>query len=72
MVEHFRKTNEVVEIDGARVLFPHGWGLARASNTQPVLVLRFEATSEELVNQYRREVEEVVKRAKQRVQAARS
>ena len=72
VAEHFRKTNEVVEIDGARVLFPHGWGLARASNTQPVLVLRFEATSEELVNQYRREVEEVVKRAKQRVQAARS
>jgi len=36
----------VIDIDGARVLFEHGWGLVRASNTQPVLVLRFEAESE--------------------------
>jgi phosphomannomutase/phosphoglucomutase len=33
----------VVDVDGARVLFDGGWGLLRASNTQPVLVLRFEA-----------------------------
>jgi phosphomannomutase/phosphoglucomutase len=32
-------------IDGARISWPDGWGLLRASNTQPVLVLRFEATS---------------------------
>ncbi|MBI4401952.1 MAG: phosphomannomutase/phosphoglucomutase [Nitrospirae bacterium] len=36
---------EVVTIDGARVIFEDGWGLIRASNTQPALVLRFEATS---------------------------
>ncbi len=38
---------EVVETDGFRVNFPHGWGLIRASNTQPVLVLRFESQSRE-------------------------
>jgi phosphomannomutase/phosphoglucomutase len=41
--DHFKKTNEVIDIDGARVKFDRGWGLIRASNTQPVLVLRFEA-----------------------------
>lgn len=44
---HFKKTHEVIDIDGARVDFGGGsWGLIRASNTQPVLVLRFEAQSE--------------------------
>ncbi|MDH5509806.1 MAG: phosphomannomutase/phosphoglucomutase [Nitrospinota bacterium] len=42
---HFKKTNKVVDIDGARINFGDGWGLIRASNTQPVLVLRFEANS---------------------------
>ena len=32
-------------MDGVRVVFPDGWGLVRASNTQPLLVLRYEATS---------------------------
>ena len=36
----------VIDVDGARVLFDEGWGLVRASNTQPVLVLRFEAKDE--------------------------
>jgi phosphomannomutase/phosphoglucomutase len=67
VVEHFRNTNDVVDIDGARVLFPQGWGLVRASNTQPVLVMRFEAANEELLEQYRKEVEEVVERAKRKV-----
>jgi phosphomannomutase/phosphoglucomutase len=39
----FRASYPVVDIDGARVTFPGGWGLVRASNTGPVLVLRFEA-----------------------------
>jgi phosphomannomutase/phosphoglucomutase len=43
VVAHFRKTREVVDVDGARILFGDGWGLVRASNTQPVLVVRFEA-----------------------------
>ena len=60
VAERLRKTHEVVDIDGVRVLFPNGWGLVRASNTQPVLVLRFEAANWELLEQYRREVEEVL------------
>jgi phosphomannomutase/phosphoglucomutase len=39
------QVREVITIDGARVIFPDGWGLVRASNTQPALVLRFEATT---------------------------
>jgi phosphomannomutase/phosphoglucomutase len=50
-------------VDGVRVLFPQGWGLVRASNTQAILVMRFEATNEQLLAQYRSEVEEVVARA---------
>jgi phosphomannomutase / phosphoglucomutase len=42
-VAHFRASHDVIDVDGARVLFGDGWGLIRASNTQPVLVLRFEA-----------------------------
>ncbi len=46
LVEHFRKQYKVIDIDGVRVLFGDGWGLVRASNTQPVLVMRFEARTE--------------------------
>ncbi|MGH7836200.1 MAG: phosphomannomutase, partial [Candidatus Binataceae bacterium] len=41
--DYFRTRYETIEIDGARVNFPGGWGLVRASNTQPALVMRFEA-----------------------------
>jgi len=47
LVEYFKKQYEVVDVDGARILFGDGWGLVRASNTQPVLVLRFEARTPE-------------------------
>lgn len=57
---HFEQRYQTIGIDGVRVLFDEGWGLVRASNTQPVLVLRFEASSAELLDQYRREVEAVV------------
>ncbi len=43
--KEFKKTNQVIDIDGARILFDGGWGLIRASNTQPALVLRFEASN---------------------------
>jgi phosphomannomutase/phosphoglucomutase len=66
---HFRRVHKVVDIDGVRVLFPQGWGLVRASNTQPVLVERFEAADAELLAQYRQEVEGVVAEAKQAVGA---
>jgi phosphomannomutase / phosphoglucomutase len=66
--EQLRSRYKTVEVDGARVLFPHGWALVRASNTQPVLVMRFEASSEELLNQYRAEFESVVAGAVDSVQ----
>jgi phosphomannomutase/phosphoglucomutase len=53
----------VIAIDGVRVEFPDGWGLVRASNTQPVLVLRFEASSPELLDRYRDIVQGAVVRA---------
>ncbi len=63
VTEHFRSRYPVVDVDGVRVLFPHGWGLVRASNTQPVLVLRFEATTSELLDHYQKEVEAAVEEA---------
>jgi phosphomannomutase/phosphoglucomutase len=57
VTEYFRERYDVIDIDGARVLFDDGWGLVRASNTQPVLVLRFEATSEERLKEIRDLVE---------------
>ena len=67
VAEHFRKEHKIVDIDGVRVLFENGWGLLRASNTQPVLVERFEAANEQLLSRYRREVEEVLEQARQDV-----
>jgi phosphomannomutase/phosphoglucomutase len=55
--EHFAKGREVIAVDGARILYGDGWGLIRASNTQPILVLRFEALSENRLNEIRTEVE---------------
>ncbi|HSY82352.1 MAG TPA: phosphomannomutase, partial [Gemmatimonadaceae bacterium] len=50
-VTYWQKNHTVIDVDGARVLFDGGWGLIRASNTQPALVLRFEAhTQEELTS----------------------
>jgi phosphomannomutase/phosphoglucomutase len=43
LASEFKKEYRVIDVDGARVVFEGGWGLVRASNTQPVLVLRFEA-----------------------------
>ncbi len=42
-----RERYPIVDVDGVRVKFPDGWGLVRASNTQPALVLRFEASPAE-------------------------
>ena len=57
-VRHFSSYREVVGVDGARVLFGDGWGLIRASNTQPVLVARFEAASAERLREIRTEMED--------------
>ncbi|MCC6809332.1 MAG: phosphomannomutase/phosphoglucomutase [Deltaproteobacteria bacterium] len=55
--EHFRKKHKTVDVDGVRILFDDGWGLIRASNTQPILVLRFEAQSEKRLKEIRSYVE---------------
>ena len=47
LTEIFREKYEVIDIDGVRVNFDDGWALIRASNTQPVLVLRLEAVNKE-------------------------
>jgi phosphomannomutase / phosphoglucomutase len=46
LAREFRARYETVEIDGVRIIFPEGWGLVRASNTNPYLTLRFEARSQ--------------------------
>ena len=56
------REHKIIDIDGVRVLFPEGWGLIRASNTQPALVLRFEATSEAALQKIRDIVESQVKK----------
>lgn len=63
LVEKFSKTSDEYTVnlqDGIRISFKDGWALARASNTQPVLVLRFEATSEESLSTIREQFESVV------------
>jgi phosphomannomutase/phosphoglucomutase len=57
-VRHFAQRHDVVGVDGARVLFGDGWGLIRASNTQPVLVVRFEASTPERLAAIRGEMED--------------
>jgi phosphomannomutase/phosphoglucomutase len=61
LTEEFKKTNKVIDIDGARILFEKGWGLVRASNTQPVLVSRFEALDDASLEQIQDTVEAKVK-----------
>jgi len=66
LVERFKDKYPVIEVDGARILFDSGWGLVRASNTQPVLVLRFEATDEKnlahIKSLVEKEVAEIIKK----------
>ena len=56
-VKHFRARYDVIDVDGVRVLFGDGWGLIRASNTQPVLVARYEAATAERLAAIRAEME---------------
>jgi phosphomannomutase/phosphoglucomutase len=56
-VAHFTATHDVIDVDGVRVLFGDGWGLIRASNTQPILVTRYEARSADRLQAIRSEME---------------
>jgi len=62
VVEYFRQQYPVIDVDGARVLFPDGWGLVRASNTQPVLVVRCEATTPEGLERIKSAIRDVLVR----------
>ena len=55
-IRHFGARYPVNDIDGMRLTLPKGWALLRASNTQPALVLRFEATDPAALEAYRREI----------------
>lgn len=59
--ESFRREYPIVDVDGVRILFPDGWGLVRASNTQPVLVLRFEAESPQRLKEIQTLVEKRIR-----------
>lgn len=67
VTEYFRQRQKVIDIDGARILFDDGWGLVRASNTQPALVLRFEALSEARLGEIRTTVESALAKIKTEV-----
>ncbi|MCX5833390.1 MAG: phosphomannomutase/phosphoglucomutase [Deltaproteobacteria bacterium] len=58
--KYFQKDYKTIETDGVRIIFNDGWGLVRASNTQPVLVLRFEASTPETLQIERKMVEDVL------------
>jgi phosphomannomutase/phosphoglucomutase len=63
--DHFRTSGlDIIDVDGVRVKFPRGWGLLRASNTQPVLVMRFEAQTRAELAEYQATVEGAVQAAR--------
>ncbi len=58
------KNLKIIDVDGARIVFPDGWGLVRASNTQPVLVVRYEAETSERLDHIRGLVESTIEKVK--------
>ena len=61
VTEKFQKEKyEVITVDGARIQFPDGWGLIRASNTEPALILRFEAKTPEGLKEIEKTIKEVL------------
>lgn len=62
-VKEFLKDYEIIDIDGVRIKTPHGWGLIRASNTQPALVMRFEAEDQRRLEEIRAIVEDALRKA---------
>lgn len=60
----FPAINDIIFVDGVRINFAHGWGLVRASNTTPVLVTRFEATTLEEAKLYENAINNLITQAK--------
>lgn len=56
-VKYFSAKYTTIDVDGVRIQYPDGWGLIRASNTQPVIVLRFEARTRDQLDAIRAEIE---------------
>ena len=66
----FPEIVDIIDVDGVRINFEHGWGLVRASNTTPVLVTRFESTDEGLAKLYEKKVNELILSAQNSVQSS--
>jgi len=64
IVDHYKAIpgQEVIDIDGLRAVYADGWGLVRASNTQPALVLRFESLTQKRLDEIRKEIESTLKK----------
>jgi phosphomannomutase/phosphoglucomutase len=62
--DEFRTHYTIIDVDGVRIVFDDGWGLVRASNTQPALVLRFEAQSKERLEEIQTMVESAIEKFK--------
>ena len=60
-----KESHTIIDIDGVRIVFDDGWGLLRASNTQPVLVLRTEANTEERCKEIKSFIESLIATAKE-------
>ncbi len=56
IVRRYKQSHDIIDIDGARILFEDGWALVRASNTQPVIVVRFESRTQEGLERIRNEI----------------
>ena len=62
IVALYKTKREVIDIDGMRAVYEDGWGLVRASNTQPALVLRFEALTRDRLDEIQTEIETDLKK----------
>jgi phosphomannomutase/phosphoglucomutase len=62
LAREFRGRYETIDIDGVRIIFPDGWGLVRASNTNPYLTLRFEGRTAAAVETMKRTVYDALRR----------
>jgi len=60
--EEFSKKYKTIQIDGVRILFGDGWGLVRASNTQPIVVTRFEAKTKDRLEEIKNIVTDFIER----------
>jgi phosphomannomutase/phosphoglucomutase len=69
ILSHFKTNHEVIEIDGARINFPHGWALVRASNTQPALVVRYEADTGEHLTEIQNAVDPVLSTIQKQIES---